>query len=298
MAQSAPSDGRDVRADNQIGSRNDSVSYAPDAAQKSPSVRPSFIADLASTIESVIIPRLQLNHEANGRFSGSEDRASAVDDYMVRAFVERLMRGDSRDAMRHIETLLERGVSMDYILVDLLGPAACMMGEMWNEDSCNFVDVTLGMTRIQHMFRQLRIPFGEFDKPMNTKGRALLVPAPGEQHVFGLRVVEELLLREGWDIDCRLRASLNDILYIVRDEAYDFIGFSLSGERLLEPLASAIRLVRLNSRNRAIRIMVGGVYFVEQPEAGREIDADAVTLDARSAVTKANEWHEAMRSAQ
>jgi len=217
---------------------------------------------------------------------------------MVQVFVDKLMRGESRDAMRHIEALLERGVAMDNILMDLLGPAAESWVEMWTEDSCNFVDVTLGMTRIQHVFRQLRVPVGESEIFTNGEGRALLVPTPGEQHVFGLRVVEEFLLRDGWDVDCRLQATLNDLLYIVRDEAYDFIGFSLGGERLLEPLASAIRLVRLKSRNCAIRIMVGGVYFTGQPEAGLEIDADAVTLDARVAVVKANEWHDAVRLAQ
>lgn len=291
MAQSTPSEDRDVRADSEYGSRNDSVSLYPDSDPTNSSARPSFLAELASTIESVVIPRLQLKIE-NGPDS------MAIDQAMVRTFVDKLMRGESRDAMRHVEALLERGISMDHLLVDLLGPSARIMGDMWVEDSCNFVDVTLGMTRIQHVFRQLRMPIDNSETFTNSKGRALLVPAPGEQHVFGLRVVEEFMLRDGWDVDCRLQASLNDILYIVRDEAYDFIGFSLSGERLLEPLASAIRLTRLNSRNRAIRIMVGGVYFADHLEAGRQIDADAVTLDARAAVMKANEWHEALRSAQ
>lgn len=290
MAQSTPSEDRDARAEGEFGSRGDSVSVYPDSDPTTSFVRPSFLAELASTIESVVIPRLQLKIE-NG------PDPMGIDDAMVRTFVDKLMRGESRDAMRHIEALLERGITMDNLLVDLLGPSARIMGDMWVEDSCNFVDVTLGMTRIQHVFRQLRMPVGNSDDFVNSKGRALLVPAPGEQHVFGLRVVEEFLLRDGWDIDCRLQASLNDILYMVRDEAYDFIGFSLSGERLLEPLASAIRLVRLNSRNRAIRIMVGGVYFADRPETECEIDADAVTRDARSAVAKANEWHEAARIA-
>lgn len=291
MAQSTPSEDRDVRADSEFGSRSDSISLYPDSDPMNSSARPSFLAELASTIESVVIPRLQLKIE-NGPDS------MAIDQAMVRTFVDKLMRGESRDAMRHVEALLERGISMDHLLVDLLGPSARIMGDMWVEDSCNFVDVTLGMTRIQHVFRQLRMPVDNSETFTNSKGRALLVPAPGEQHVFGLRVVEEFLLRDGWDVDCRLQASMNDILYIVRDEAYDFIGFSLSGERLLEPLASAIRLTRLNSKHRAIRIMVGGVFFVEHPEAGRDVGADAVTLDARSAVAKANEWHGSMRPAQ
>ncbi len=291
MAQKTPSEDQAIQADRTTGPGGGSLSTISKAKAGNSLAPSSFLAELASTIESVVIPRLQLKIE-NG------PDPMAIDQAMVRTFVDKLVRGESRDAMRHVEALLERGITMDNLLVDLLGPSARIMGEMWVEDSCNFVDVTLGMARIQHVFRQLRMPVDISEKFINSKGRALLVPAPGEQHVFGLRVVEEFLLRDGWDVDCRLQATLNDILYIVRDEAYDFVGFSLSGERLLEPLSSAIRLTRLNSKNRAIRIIVGGVYFADHLDAINEIDADAVACDARTAVQKANEWHETMRSAQ
>ena len=133
MAQSTPSDDRDVRADSDFGSRSDSVSLYPDSDPTNSFARPSFLAELASTIESVVIPRLQLKIE-NGHDSMPIDQA------MVRTFVDKLMRGESRDAMRHVEALLERGISMDHLLVDLLGPSARIMGDMWVEDSCNFVD--------------------------------------------------------------------------------------------------------------------------------------------------------------
>ena len=113
MAQSTPSEDRDVRADSEYGSRNDSVSLYPDSDPTNSSARPSFLAELASTIESVVIPRLQLKIE-NGPDS------MAIDQAMVRTFVDKLMRGESRDAMRHVEALLERGLSMDHLLVDLL----------------------------------------------------------------------------------------------------------------------------------------------------------------------------------
>lgn len=298
MAQSTPSEDRSTRLEDEFDSRRDPVGSGPDIDPVSPRVRPSFLVDLAATIESVVIPRLQLKHEIETRPNSGSGETSPIDDAMVRVFVDKLMKGESRDALRHVENLLERGHPMDTVLANLLGPAAQLMGEMWEQDSCSFVDVTLGMTRIQYLFRQLRTPFGTLGDASSSKGRALLLPAPGEQHIFGLKIVEDFLMRDGWEVDCRLHVSLSDVLSIIRDEAYDFVGFSMSGERLLEPLTSAIRLVRLNSRNRAIRIMAGGVYFADKPDAGREIDADAITTDARDAVMKANEWYATLRTAQ
>ena len=127
------------------------------------------------------------------------------------------------------------------------------------------------------------------------KGRALLVPAPGEQHTFGLRVVEEFLLRDGWEVRSNLRASHHEMVDLISEEAYDFVGFSVSVERLLAPLVSAIRSVRKNSRNQSTRVMVGGVVFVGHPEYADQVKADAVIFDAREAVLVANEWYEPVK---
>ena len=43
----------------------------------------------------------------------------------------------------------------------------------------------------------------------------MLVPAPGEQHTFGLRVVEEFLLRDGWEVRSNLRASEDEVVQLV-----------------------------------------------------------------------------------
>ena len=105
------------------------------------------------------------------------------------------------------------------MLLDLLAPSARLMGEMWTADQVSFVDVTLGLSRIQQLLRQLRnMTDGSAVSAVN-KGRALLVPAPGEQHTFGLRVVEEFLLRDGWEVRSNLRATEHDILHLVAEDA-------------------------------------------------------------------------------
>jgi methanogenic corrinoid protein MtbC1 len=141
------------------------------------------------------------------------------------------------------------------------------------------------------MLRQLRGMADGRRIAAENKGRALLVPAPGEQHTFGLRVVEEFLLRDGWEVRSNLRASHEEIVQLAAEEDYDFVGFSISGERLLPALLSVIERVRKVSRNRGLRIMVGGVAFIGHPELVKQVDADAAIFDAQQAVAMANEWY-------
>lgn len=208
---------------------------------------------------------------------------------MVETFTHLVFSPDISDAALMIEQLFEDGVPAETVMLELLAPAARLMGDMWCGDEASFLDVTLGLSRIQHLMRQFRLPpFGR----MGERGTALLAPAPGEQHCFGLRVVEEFLLRDGWRVRLVQVADEADLRRLVAADAYDFVGFSISGERLLPALRSAIREVRAVSRNRNTRIMVGGVMFNARMSGGFETGADATVTDAREAVAQANRWYD------
>lgn len=220
--------------------------------------------------------------------------ARGIPPEMVETFTHLVFSPDISDATLMIEQLFDDGVSAEAVMLELLAPAARLMGEMWCGDEANFLDVTLGLSRIQHLMRQFRLPsFGR----TGERGLALLAPAPGEQHCFGLRVVEEFLLRDGWRVRLVQVADEADLRRLVAADAYDIVGFSLSGERLLPALRSAIREVRAVSRNRNTRIMVGGVIFTGQAGSVFETGADATVRDAREAVVQANRWYDLMEVA-
>ena len=177
--------------------------------------------------------------------------------------------------------------SLSVVFARMMAPAARMMGEHWCQDRRDFVEVTLGMARLQQMVRQFRLPSAA---PDELHGHALLVPVPGEQHTFGLRIVEEHLLRAGWQVTALFKVTEPEVARLVADEHFDFVGFSMSSERLLPALRSAIRSLRSSSRNRNVRIAVGGVLFDGRNIAPSDIDADAIVTDAQDAVNQANEW--------
>ncbi|WP_421694588.1 cobalamin B12-binding domain-containing protein [Aestuariivirga sp.] len=215
-------------------------------------------------------------------------RLPAVTESLVDAFTSHILNGQEADAAALMDELLAGGLSAETVMMDLLAPSARLMGEHWCEDRRDFVEVTAGLARLQQHVRQFRLP------PVSgagLKGQALLFPVPGEQHSFGVRLVEEHLLRAGWKVNATLRSREDDIRNLVSADYYDFVGISLTSDRLLPALRSAIRCVRTYSRNREVRIAVGGVLFTGHTAATLGLDVDAVVHDAREAVVQAENWY-------
>ena len=74
----------------------------------------------------------------------------------------------------------------------------------------------------------------------------------------------------------------------VRRQAYDFVGFSLSCEALIEDLASAIRVVRSDSILSTTKVIVGGHAFEANPILRRSVGADLLATTAVHALELAN----------
>ncbi len=247
---------------------------------------PSF-ARLARTIEGEIIPRLMLAHR---EAPAARDRA---DGRLVpgRAEVEELVRlalaHEADVASAFVSALREQGVAVEALYLDLLAPAARRLGELWSADLADFVEVTVGLCRLQRVAHALRGSLPEEDESPAGERRALLVAVPGEQHTFGLSLVAEFFRRAGWSVTSEPLRNVQDLLDLVRREWFSVVGLSVSGETRIAGLASVILGVRRVSCNRAVRVMVGGRIFNERPELVAQVGADATAPDGRQAVAQA-----------
>lgn len=239
---------------------------------------------LSSTISQQIIPRLIQAHHAYGEnpakdapdFSAVTGRPISAAD--VKDLVRMVLLPDDRPARASVEAMRLRGIPVETLFIDLLAQAARHLGELWEEDLCNFADVTVGVGRLQQAMRDLspglvtRAPSGAQPR------RILLLPSPGEQHTFGLVMVGDFFRSAGWDVAGGPLACL-DIEGLVRREWYDVAGFSLASDVHLPRLAPAITAVRKASRNPRIGILVGGPMFLRQAGLAAEVGADAVAIN-------------------
>lgn len=245
-------------------------------------------AQLRRAIEVEIVPRLLLASRAASQCGFvAREELSLLDAATVEEFVGLILVNDVVVASAYLEAMRARGVSLETLYLHLLAPAARRLGELWSADLCDFTNVTVALGRLQQALRELSPAFRDEVAPRQHGRRALLMPAPGEQHTFGLFMVAEFFRRAGWDVWGGPPASSNDLTSMVRADWFDVVGLSVGCESRLDVLAAGIRAMRRASRNRAVGVMVGGPVFVEHPELVAFVGADATAVDARQAAEQA-----------
>lgn len=253
------------------------------------------LQEFAAVIENVIVPRLLMNHVHRNK--GVNSAKSQLSKKGVTEFIGLSMQDEPDAAINFVQTLLNKGISFQEVLLQLMAPAARELGEMWSHDTTSFVEVTLCVARMHRILREFDgVP--EHMWSQTGAGRSvLLLPVPGEQHTFGLRVLQEFLLRESWTVISHSVEKVADVGLAVTKKNFDVVGLSLSGETLIDSLASSIAEIRANTRKSKTKIIIGGHIFEERPELVEAMGADAYAADAPSTVTLLSRWAAEMVSA-
>ncbi len=238
---------------------------------------------LARTVQDEVIPRLLTACRPQGVARG----AAGPGQEQVHRLVG-LVLGDSQaDSTAYVEALRDGGTPVEALFLDLLTPAARRLGAMWEDDTCTFSDVTMGMLRLGDVLRLLGRAFAGDSTPPAAAPSALLVQMPGEQHGFGLAMVVQFFRRAGWTVRQAPAVTSAGLTELVAAQWFGLLGISVSCGDRLETLAADIRAVRRRSRNRAISVMVGGPHFVAHPQLAAMVGADATAVDGRQAVRAA-----------
>ena len=187
--------------------------------------------------------------------------------------------------MAYVVLLLERGLPMETLFVELLEPTARHLGEMWDRDECDFIDVTLGVARLQKL---LAIFNNTHEVPsLDRRRQVIMAMTPGDQHSFGVTMVERFLVAAGWDVHTELSGTVEDIVSAVKEGWFAVAGLTLASDQMLGSLKSTITKLRQHSQTRDIGIMVGGPSFTANPALAKEVGADATAPNAPAAVVTA-----------
>ncbi len=240
---------------------------------------------LQEAIEGEVIPRLMLSHSAGQETpvlrSARLNKPTTTD---IAELARLVLEHDVKVARAFVDTLIQRGVTIEAVFTELLAPAAKLLGEMWRLDLCDFTDVTVGLSRLQSLLHEFSPAFEEEVASEFNGRRILLLPALGEQHTLGLMIVDEFFRRAGWDCCTAMPEGQMQMSDCVKREHFDVVGFSASSDAMLGPLHSAIKLVRKASLNRKLLVIVGGPVFLDNPELVSRVGADGMARDGREAV--------------
>jgi MerR family transcriptional regulator, light-induced transcriptional regulator len=236
---------------------------------------------LIETVKGQVIPRLSLSHS---ELESARSVTLVPTAEEIVEFVRLILLNDVSVASDFVENICSRGIGLQSIFLELFTPAARVLGELWEEDVCDFTDVTIALARLQQLLRELGAAFEIEAAPVHNGRKALLVAAPGDQHTFGVFMLQEFFRRAGWEVDGGALGAENELFCLVENEQYDVVGLSVSNDVAVDAFASVIRTVRKVVRSPGVHVIVGGKFFLKHPEHVSGVGADASAQDGRRAV--------------
>jgi methanogenic corrinoid protein MtbC1 len=237
------------------------------------------IARLVQTLESDIIPRLVRAHRVHEDGSRSAEPNAPAAWPEIAAFARQCFASDDASMRGIVHGLLAAGCTVPQLYSKLLAPTARALGTLWEEDHCDFTDVTVGVGRLQQLLRELSPSFTAEIDHLDIGRRILLLPAPGEQHTLGASMVAEFFRRAGWDVVGGVGGSGLDPKQALQNEWFDILGLSAGSQARVDWLRDCVAHARQVSLNRGLGVLVGGPLFVVDDRAGQQIDCDAVVTD-------------------
>ena len=188
----------------------------------------------------------------------SKEAMAAMPSPHVTAMAYALTAPHDDDAEGLVNDLLEAGLTLDEVCFDHLGPAACELGEMWDQDRLPFTEVALATVRLQALLRTL--PRVISAMPSLPERGAVFAAVPGEAHTVGVMMAAEYFRRKGWDVTLFLAMEERELVARVADDDRQIVGLScssLQSRPALRALVSALRAARPE-----LRIVLSG-YLAE-----------------------------------
>lgn len=246
--------------------------------------RQDSVDGLRRTLEAEIIPRLMLiNRHAAAGESDAPTTAVGISEAEVGHFTELLLEGSIADIGMMLDRLSGRGTPSSRVLLDLLAPAARLLGEFWESDARSFAEVTVAMGQLQAVLRVIdQKAMGHSFAPQLRS--IVLMPCQGEQHSFPINILDWHFRWFGWHVETLGSFDRRVVEPMLRKRHVNIVGLSVSQESLLDQLTCDIDAFRRISRNKALVVMVGGLAFKGRPDLVSRVGADATAEDASEAV--------------
>jgi methylmalonyl-CoA mutase cobalamin-binding domain/chain len=240
---------------------------------------------LLAVIEKQIIPRLLNVQQFFTGVSKSLDESEFVGEQpQYQAFTQACLKSDSSTANAIVDHLTASGVSHERIFLELITPAARQLGVLWEQDLCDFTQVTCGLAIMHQTIYRLGYESPAKPREKGDTERIMLACAPGSQHFLGLTIVADFFRKAGAEVVLEISSTESELQRAVANEWFDVVGISIALESQLATLPSLIQHLRDSSGNPKILVVLGGPVFLRKEFSPQTLGADAIFTDAREAV--------------
>jgi methanogenic corrinoid protein MtbC1 len=222
-------------------------------------------------------PAQKDSHTRDRSLQRVSETATTADRYL-----EAVLAGDRRLAMRTIDEAVQAGTSVREIYLNVFQWAQHELGRLWEENQISVAEEHFATAVTQLCMSQL------YDRILSTErnGRTLVAACiGGELHEIGVRMVADFFEMDGWDSHY-LGASTppGDIVETIEKVRADAVALSAAMSFNVKPLTELVGTIRNAELEKRPLILVGGRPFNVDPDLWRRVGADLSAPDAASAV--------------
>jgi len=180
--------------------------------------------------------------------------STSLPDHTLEAFLTDLVAGRRRECFAHVDGLLNAGVSLRTLYVELFGAALYEVGRRWECASSSSVIEHVATAITEELLAHV---FPRATRLSRLGRRAVVSCAADEFHQLGGRIVADTLEAAGWDVDfVPAGAPLEELLATLEQARPELIALSVSLRDHVPSLEQSVRAAR-RAQPRAL-ITVGG----------------------------------------
>lgn len=238
--------------------------------------RMSLAPDAVRAVASDIVRRIAQSPSLEQSFD-----IPAISEMSIAAFCDALIQPDPAAALRFIEERRAEGLSRQGVYLGYIPGGARCLGERWDRDELNFLQVTCGTGHLYALMRALRAEVPFVNRKFDNRRVALFATVPGEDHGLGITAAADLFREEGWEIDLETGTDHERLVSHVEKTHPLIIGLSLSGEKRIAALVRLVVAIRLVVPEAIVGVAPGS--SVDAKHLYDLVDIDLVFTDALSA---------------
>jgi len=199
------------------------------------------------------------------------------------SYLDSILAGDKNRAVRTIDRCIALQMPMSVIYLSILVPAQRKIGRYWSEGRINVAQEHLASQITLEMMDRIRAalpPARKLDR------RVVVTSVAGDMHDLGARMVADLFLESGWQVDFLSGSTpASDLVEFVQHRQPDLVALSATLKDHLKALEETI--FALKQCDPPPRILAGGRATQGQEESLFKLGVDAVMSDPIEAIRKA-----------
>lgn len=181
------------------------------------------------------------------------------------ALVTRLIaasQSGTKTAFAEVLTEVKRARITLAAIADVYIPlAARRMGEAWHNDQMSWMEVSIGVGRLQSLLREIGTAWVADQAGDTGHGTVMFIVPDREQHTLGPMVATGQLRRYGVSVCLRIAPTVNELRSLMGARRFDGVMISVSTRDKLESVAKTVQVLRTMVTH-PLPIIVGGAVMV------------------------------------